>query len=235
MKRLAFFVEGTTEVLFIETLIKIIAAEKEYVVIERATVKGGNRIPRQLNIFSNGNTSKIDYYIIIINCQGDQQVKKRILEEHHNFTNLGYEKIIGMRDVRPTFQFFQIPKLQISIHENINLALIPVEIILSTMEIESIFLGEPTHFDKIHPSITPSLIHANLGFNPETEDMELREEPSSDLSNCYAIAGKTYNKLLVQDTINALNFNLIHLEQPKRFKSLERLVSNINSFFIPAI
>jgi hypothetical protein len=42
--------------------------------------------------------------------------------------------------------------------------------------------------------------------------MQQRLEPSSDLNNCYQIAGKRYVKHLAQDTINALDFALIYLQ-----------------------
>jgi len=235
MKRLAFFVEGATEVLFIEKLIQEIAG-KNNVTIELGFVKGGRTMPKQLTVIKAKNTvSGTKYYVLIINCQGDHQVKTRIVEEHLSFSSQGYEKIIGIRDVRPTFQYSEIPKLKATLHKEFNLSLIPVEIILSAMEIESIFLGETTHFEKIDPAITVDAIWSTLGFNPITDDMELRQETASDLANCYAIAGKTYEKTLVKNTIDALDFDRMYLEQIQKFQSLSMLVSNIDSFLSPSV
>ena len=101
------------------------------------------------------------------------------------------------------------------------------------MEIESLFLGEATHFEKVDPLITVDAIKSKLGFDPISDDMELRAKPAEDLAGCYAIAGKTYTKYLAQDTINALDFYLIYLEHPKKFQSLSRLVFHIDSFLSP--
>ncbi len=235
MKRLAFFVEGATEVLFIEKLIQEIAG-KNNVTIECGFVKGGKTIPKQLTVINAKSTvSGSEYYVLILNCQGDYQVKTRIAEEHFRFSSQGYEKIIGIRDVRPTFQYFEIPRLKATLHKEFNLSLIPVEIILSVMEIESIFLGETTHFEKIDPTITVEAIQSTLGFNPIIDDMELRSQPASDLANCYAIAGKTYEKNLVKNTIDALDFDRIYLEQIQKFQSLSLLVSNIDSFLSTSV
>lgn len=234
MKRLAFFVEGYSELLFIEKLIWKIADSKN-VTIDRGSIKGGKTIPRLFEIFTATNvTSGDEYYVLIVNCQGDRQVKSRMIEEHKRFTDQGYEKIIGLRDVRPDFQHSDIPRLKTHMQQDFDPSLAPAEVILSTMEIESLFLGEATHFEKIDPAITASSINARLGFDPVSDDMELRPEPAVDLTNCYAIAGKTYNKYLVQDTINVLDFDHIHLVQPARFQSLARLVSNIDNFLFTA-
>ena len=230
MKRLAIFVEGYSELLFIEKLIWKIAGSK-IVRIDRGNIKGGKTIPKRFEIFTATNvTSGEEYYVLIVNCQGDRQVKTRMLEEHKSFTDQGYEKILGLRDVFPDFQHSDIPRLKTHMQQDFDTSLAPVEVILSIMEIESLFLGEATHFEKIDPAITIDAIKARLGFDPISDDMELRTEPAADLANCYAIAGKTYNKSLVQNTIDVLDFDLIHLTQPARFQSLARLVSNINNF-----
>lgn len=233
MRRLAFFVEGYSEVLFIEKLIEEIAGNNS-VTIERGYVKGGRSCPKQLTVINAKDAnSGCAYYVLILNCQGDHQVKTRIMEEHCSFSSLGYERIVGVRDVRPTFQYADVPRLEASLKGGFDLSLIPVEIILSVMEIESLFLGETTHFEKVDPALTVDRIKSSLGFDPTTEDMQLRPTPADDLANCYAIVGKVYDKMHVQETIDALDFDRIYVEQPKRFGSLSRLVSNIDAFLSP--
>lgn len=235
MKKLAFFVEGYSEVLFVEKLIGEIAG-KNNVTIERGYVRGGKTIPKQLTVITGKSASSAcEYYVLILNCQGDHQVATRIAEEHRSFSGMGYEKLIGIRDVRPTFQHSDIPRLEATLRKGIDQSLIPAEIILSIMEIESVFLGEATHFERIDPALTVDAIKSKLGFDPVSGDMELRTEPAADLANCYAIAGKAYTKQLVQDTIDVLDFDRIYLEQPQRFKSLSQLVSHIDSFLSPPV
>lgn len=233
MRRLAFFVEGYSEVLFIEKLIEEIAG-KNNVTIERGYVKGGKSCPKQLTVINaKSSNSGCAYYVLILNCQGDHQVKTRMMEEHCSFSRLGYEKIIGIRDVRPTFQYSEIPRLEGSLNGGFDAALIPAEIILSVMEIESLFLGETTHFEKVEPALTVEAIKSTLGFDPTIEDMQLRPAPADDLANCYAIVGKVYDKMHVQVTIDALDFDRIYVELPNRFGSLMQLVSNMDVFLSP--
>lgn len=234
-RRLAFFVEGYSEVLFVEKLIQEIAG-KNNVTIERGYVKGGKTCPRQLTVINARNSdSGCTYYVLILNCQGDHQVVTRIAEEHGSFSSLGYEKIVGIRDVRPTFEHSDVPRLEMSLNGGFDPSLIPVEVVLSIMEIESVFLSESTHFERVDPALTVDRIASSLGFDPRNEDMQLRPTPADDLAGCYALVGMTYDKIHVQDTIDALDFDRIYLEQVTRFRSIFQLVSNIDAFLSPPI
>lgn len=233
MKRIAFFVEGYSEVVFVEKLVREIAG-KNNVVIETGFIKGGKTIPKQLTILSGSNCANgCEYYVLILNCQGDHQVATRMVEEHFGLAQQGFEKIIGVRDVRPDFTHVDIPRLQKTIGAILNKLPMPTEMVLSVMEIESIFLGETNHFNKISPAITIEAIKTSLGFDPEIDDMQHRTEPATDLENCYALGGKKYAKSLVQDTVDSLDFDRIYLELPKKFSSIARLVSNIDEFLTP--
>ena len=172
MNRLAIFVEGYTEILFVEKLINEIAG-KNNVLIDHKKIIGGSKVRRRILTVkaANPDASK-KYYILLIDCGGDEQVKSRIIEEHRALTNKGYSKIIGIRDVRPNFTYAEIPKLEASLPKYIKTSLCPVRFILQIMEIEAWFLAETTHFSKISPSITLDTIKSALGFDPENEDME---------------------------------------------------------------
>ena len=162
--------------------------------------------------------------------EGDDQVKIRILEEHENFTKKGYSAIVGLRDVRPKFAYTEIAKLESSLPKYIKTSLTPVTFILAVMEIEAWFLAETTHFARVDPAISVKAIKATLGFDPENDDLEQRHEPTSDLQNCYEIAGKSYSKGCVENTISTLDFARIYLELVVRFRYLGKLVQSIDNF-----
>jgi len=151
-------------------------------------------------------------------------------EEHQNLTAKGYLGIIGIRDVRPKFTHADIPKLEANFPKYVKTSLIPVQFILSIMEIEAWFLAETTHYQKIDPSITVEAIKARLGFDPETDDMEQRVAPADDLKNCYAIGGKTYLKHQAKNTMDALDYTLIYMELCNKFRYLKRLIASIDTF-----
>ena len=230
MNKLAVFVEGYTEVVFVERLIEEIAGAAK-VLIESRKIRGGGSARRT---FAQVRAAKPHtgqkYFVMIVDCGGDSLVKERILEEHKNLTKCGYQKIIGLRDVRPDFTHADIPKLETGLRTFIKTSLIPVEFILAILEIEAWFLAEVSHFPKIDPAITVAEIKAKLGFDPEIDDMELRLEPAVDLNNCYAIGSKTYQKHRAQKTIDSLDFALIYCDLSKKFRYLDRLIASIHEF-----
>lgn len=230
MNRLACFVEGHTEVLFLMKLLDAIAGESN-VRIEHRTIRGGTSRTRTMGLATamRPDTGQ-EYYVLIYDCGGDKLVKSRIIEEHENLTRRGYSKIIGMRDVRPDFTHADIERLEKGLPSYIKTKLIPVEFVLSIMEIEAWFLADVTHFERIDPAITVPAIQARLGFNPESDDLELRGTPANDLDECYAIGGKSYNKQSVRTTIAALDADNIYLNVVSRFNYLSRLVASIESF-----
>jgi hypothetical protein len=230
MRRLAVFVEGYTEVLFLEKLIEQIAGAHN-VVIEQQSIRGGRKGGRTIAIINAAkpNTGQ-RYYVLLVDCGGDKAVKTRILEEHQNLTQKGYVKIIGVRDVRPDFTYVDIPKLEEGLRMYVKTALIPVEFVLSVMEIEAWFLSEYNHFPKIDPSITVPSIRAALGFDPEHDDLTQRPTPTNDLNNCYNLGGKTYQKNNVADTVAVLDYPYLYLELQKRIGHLKRLTDAIDGF-----
>lgn len=230
MNKLAVFVEGYTESIFVEKLLEEIAG-KSKVLIERSQIRGGSSVPRAVTSIK---AAKPDtgqqYFVLIYDCGGDHQVKSRIREEHENLTKSGYTRIIGLRDVRPRFTHNEITKLEASLPTYIKTSLLPVEFILAIMEIEAWFLAETTHYPRIAPPLSIAAIKSALGFDPENEDMELRSEPAQDLHRCYTLGGKTYEKRQAQTTINALDYELVYLELSKKFRYLKRLIHNIETF-----
>ena len=229
MNKLAVFVEGFTEILFVEKLIEEIAGQNK-VLIEQRAIRGGSNTRRSIRIIkaARPNTGQ-SYYVLLFDCGGDEAVKTRILEEHANLTRSGYSRIIGIRDVRPNFTYTDIQRLERGLPTYIRTSLIPVSFILSIMEIEAWFLAEATHYSRIDPSITVSAIRARLGLDPENDDMEQRPDPAKDLNDCYALAGKSYQKGK-RTTVDALDYALVYMHLTNKFSYLNQLTSLIDMF-----
>ncbi|MHB8623783.1 MAG: DUF4276 family protein [Sulfuricaulis sp.] len=232
MRKLAVFVEGYTELIFIEKFIKEIAGAHN-VFFQKMKIRGGNTVSRtstQINA-ANPQTGQ-PFFILIVDCGNDSLVKTRILEEHENLTRSGYTKIIGMRDVRPNFTYAEIPKLEMGLRTRVKTSLIPVVFVLSVMEIEAWFLSEFTHFPKIDPTITVPSIRANLGFDPEHDDLTSRPTPTVDLNNCYQLGGKSYEKKNAADTVAVLDYSFLYFDLQKRIMHLKRLVDAVDEFLV---
>lgn len=230
MRRLAVFVEGHTEILFVEKLIYVIAGENQ-VRIDQREIRGGSTTRRTMRLIKASNTqSDQKYYVLLFDCGGDELVKERIREEHAYLTSINYEKIIGIRDVRPQYTHAEIAKLEAWLPKYIKTALIPVEFVLSIMEIEAWFLAEHTHFPRVDPAVTVPAIQAALGFNPEHQDMSQRSTPTDDMQACYQLGGKHYEKGKADSTIAALDFPFVYLELTNKIPYLKKLTDSIDLF-----
>jgi len=231
MNRLAFFVEGKTEAVFVVRLIKEIAGDKD-ITIEHNKITGGKRVEKSIDTISISGTSKnTTHYILIYDCGGDKQVKTRILEEHRNLSQAGYQRMVGMRDLYPDIQKADITKFRSLISTQfINTRLIPVEFILSEMEIEAWFIAETQHLSRIDNRLTPSIIKSHLGFDPSTDDMSALPHPADSLHQAYSIYGKAYSKSNTDRTINALSYESLYVHTTQKFNDLCKLVSILEDF-----
>ena len=232
MHKLAVFVEGYTELLFVDRLISEICGEN--IVTEHCEIIGGGKnkkIPRVARITKAAAADHDKrFFILIYDCRGDRQVAARIQQEHEPLTRAGFSKIIGIRDVFPDYLHADIPKLERLLKKYIKTSLIPVEFILPIMELEAWFLAEFNHFAKINSSITTAEIKSKLGFDPEHDDLSLRLTPTEDLNSAYMLGGKSYVKG-VDSTIKALDYPFLYVELTKKIPYLNRLGMSIDDFF----
>jgi hypothetical protein len=228
--KLAIFVEGKTERLFVQRLIVELADESN-VVIDHKKIRGGNKVPRTMSTITATKTiTNQKYYVLIIDCGGDAQVKTRILQEHQNFTNDGYSKIIGLRDVRPGFTIDEIPQLEQGLRTHIKTALVPVVFVLSTMELEAWFLAEINHYQSIDESLSIQNINKLLNTDLENSDVSLRDNPEKDLNEIYMSVGKTYIKGEKNITIDKLDIGFMYLELTKKITQLKKLTDHLEMF-----
>lgn len=232
MKKLAIFVEGYTEFLFLERLLPEICGAHN-VVIEHKEIRGGGKSGKTARRFSTVKAAKPvtneKYYVLIVDCGGDKLVADKIRDEHNNLSQAGYSKIIGIRDLRPNFTQADIPRLEVDLKKYIKTNLIPVEYILSVMEMEAWFLSEHFHFERIDPLLTVELIKDALGFDPSHDDMQLRLEPQVDLNSCYSLVGKQYIKS-DEITTDSLDYAHIYVNLQDKIHYLKKLIENIDHF-----
>lgn len=233
MKRIAFFVEGYSEMLFVERLVVAIAG-KNKVRIEEVRIKGGKTVPKSMvTVKAADDDIGQEYYVLIVDCGGDHQVRSRLSEEHQGLTDKGYEKIVCIRDVRPLFTREEIPRLYAGLKSGLNGALAPVDFILSIMEVEAWFLAEFNHYEKIDSAITSQVVKSLLAFDPAVDDPAMRDEPALDLNVSYAAAGKTYTKGEAPRTINSLDYAYVYTDLADRIPEVRRLVDHVDSFLTP--
>ena len=232
MNKLAMFVEGYTEVQFCTQLIQLIASESG-LKIECRKIRGGTTVRlsyRLIEEFSDVDNNEVTHFVLIYDCGNDSLVKSRMVAEYQNLADAKYSSIICLRDVYPDIAFADIAKLENGLPFRVRTQPIPVKFILSVMEVEAWFLAEYSHFKKIDPTITLERIR-NLGIDVENGDLRQRGKPTEDLRDCYALAGKSYEKLNTAPTMQALDMMKVYFEVSQRLPYLQLLCEEITSFF----
>nr|GFB01270.1 hypothetical protein [Tanacetum cinerariifolium] len=225
--------KGASEMLFVERLVSEVAELKD-IVITKKKIRGGGKSGKHPKVFKELDAERTiteeKFFILIYDCGGDHLVAQRIKEEHKNLTESGYEKIVGIRDVRPSYEREEIAELQQGMEDQVDKGLAPVVFILSAMEVEAWFLAEYSHFVKIHPDLTPELISESLGFNPRTFTASDRDHPARDLEQAYLLKGVVYDKTAVQDTVNVLDFAIVYEELVGTVPELKVLSDAVDHF-----
>lgn len=231
--KVAFFVEGYTEQVFVKKLLIEIFSQKQ-VAVEVKNIRGGSKVKlSHITIETPVVTESTSYYVLIYNCGSDSTIKSYILDQRNSLIKAGYIKIIGLRDVYPIPRA-ELHKLVMGLNCRLPQREIPILFILSVMELESWFLAEENHYLKINHSLTPIHIQSNFGFDPTTHNTELIDEPAITLKSIYNSVGKDYDKLkdTIDNTIDSLDYSNIYFNVHGRNSSLKTLIDEINLTFI---
>ena len=230
MRKIAFFVEGATEQLFITKFFEAVC-NKESLSISAIKGKGGGKLSISFTTISAQSiTDKTEYFVLIVDCSGESKIASYIKDRRAGLIDNGYEKIVGIRDVFPNISRNQIPSLLKGLYYGMPQVPIRTDFILAVMETEAWFLSEHTHFTNINPILDSNLVKSKLGFDPANDDMEQRESPAADLNAAYQLVGENYTKDLkvIQRTISALDYAQLYLN-PK-VNGIKSIISEINSF-----
>ena len=229
MKKLAIFVEGQTEQIFMRKLLWEIAGAHN-ISMQLPKISGGNKIPIFETITAEYTNTDAKYEILIYDCSGDSKVVSSILERVDNLKRRGYTKIIGLQDYYP--KPTPLPILKNRLKNLIARASLPIEVIIAVMEIETWFLAEMTHFERIHSKLTLDRIKNALGIDLETIDVRTISHPAKTLKEIYNLEGTTYDKSKrkVEKTVNVLDFGELYLRIRYEIEELNELISHLDDF-----
>jgi hypothetical protein len=178
MKKVAVFVEGQTEQVFADELIRHIFGHAK-VDIEQLQFSGKEDSRRIRTIRSVDVPSSTQYLFRIYDCQGGSEnstVKSDIKEQFSRLLVESFSYIVGIRDVYP---LRDLPKLK----SMLNLELpsdpsLPVEIFLAVMEVEAWFIAEENHYQLIDRSLTVPHVNSIVGIDITINSTESIDHPS---------------------------------------------------------
>jgi hypothetical protein len=229
MKKIAIFVEGQTEQLFVTKLIKQIFGEKN-VTVETCKFSGkkGSRKVTRIETSTVGVTAS--YYFIIYDSGGDSTVKSDILENRLSLQKASFSYIIGIRDVYP---LTDINKLRIGMKYGVPTSGIPINIILAVNEVEAWFVAEENHYSNISPILTIELVNSIAGIDVINESTETLVHPADMLNTIYSRAGLTYDKskTRVERTVEALDYANLYFNVRTRNNSFNDLLVCMDDVF----
>lgn len=233
MRKIAFFVEGQTEQVFICKLVREILGYGNLTIIQKK-ISGGANAPRRefVKDYTIGRGS--DNVVLVYDCGSDNRVKSEILDNIESLRDNGYSNIVGVRDLYP-LPLEDLPRLEKGLNflpHNLKGLQNPFDIVIAVREVETWFLAEPSHLMKMDKRLTGRFIEKHLGFDPYAINPLTREHPSVDLNNIFKLVGKSYTKKhwQVEKLVNRMNFNLIRNEVRRKVKELNDLISIIERF-----
>lgn len=226
MKKMAVFVEGQTERLFIIRFIELVA-QKDKIEIESCKVTENGRLT---SLVGRSKHVRRDYYFLVVDCGSDSRVASDVRDNYESLVAAKFTSIVGIRDVYPSL-YGDIAAIRKGMFFKQKTKPFAPKFLLSIMEIEAWFLAEHTHLLKLDQSLTPARIATDQGFNPSVDDMSRRPHPAEDLGRIYAMAGHAYgkNKRAIQRTVGHLDCESMYLAAD-RMPELNLFVQEVDTF-----
>lgn len=239
MKKLAIFVEGQTEQIFVERLLNVLAHDCE-INIEKRRGFGGRDSGRSFITLSSPKEKK-PFYILLVDSSNDGRVLTDIRESYDRLCSQNYTKIIGLRDVYPN-SYSDFRKLRRTVRNHMPEGEIVPVVCFAVLEVETWFIAEYSHFRRIHPRLTRSFIKKKMGFDPADPDIEeklgpmldeMQLSPAGYLNKIYKLVGRSYSKKRqqVQNIVKMINFKEVINEVPKRAHALGFFIRQLKDFF----
>lgn len=233
MKKIAFFVEGQTEQVFIKRLVREIIGHKNLTILLKK-ISGGTNAPKREFIRNYSISLKSEYTALIYDCGSDNRVKSEIIDNISSLREAGYSCIIGLRDLYP-LAIEELPRLEKGLKYlpyPLKKKDYPFDIVVAVREVETWFLAESSHFLKVDKKLTGRFIEKHLGFNPDLINPISREHPSEDINRIYKLIGRSYTKKYwqVEKLVNRLDFNKIKKDIRFKIASLNDLITTIENF-----
>ena len=238
-KRIAFFVEGYTEWYFVMEYLKEIISKKGFTFRIFSGKYGSPSKPRKFtSITTSGKGTKYEALIYVSGT--DSQVNSDILDQCISLHSKGTGLIIGLKDLRGNHKGIQGTLKNLPIFERADkftFRTYPyVKSIIAVMEIETWFIGETNHYQRIDAKLTKTLIQSNktfIGLDPYSCVYEKIEQPAETLRDIYRLAGETYskNRKRTKRTVKSLDYVNMYYNEKGKISKLSEFIDAIDNFF----
>jgi hypothetical protein len=200
MKKVAIFVEGQAEQIFIRNLLyHLINPSKFSFGCLRLQAGIEHEVPYP---FPNPNA---EVHFQIVNVQGDEGVLSAIREREELLFNTGFTRIIGLRDMYSKAYRKRSRRVDSGVTEaftkgandTISRMKNPdkIRFYFSIMELEAWWLGMYNLFSKIDGRLTPPFIEDKLSYNlPEIDPQREFFHPAQEVDKIFRLVDSSYGK-----------------------------------------
>ena len=202
-RKVAVFVEGQTELVFVrEFLSKWYCYDANVIGFDCYTLL---KSEFQDVAYTYGSVDSENYYMLV-NVGNDCSVLSKIRERIQQLDGLGYQLVIGLRDMYSAQYIkdangrkinYSVTQLHINtVREQIEL--IPegdmIDFHFAIMEVEAWLLGMSRFLQSIGPQLTHEYVlqHTNINLSEDPETSLFH--PAAELGKIYGLVGRTYDK-----------------------------------------
>lgn len=202
-RKLAVFVEGQTELIFVREFLK------QWYSYDASKI-GFNCYNLLANEFRDAEykygSEESENYFMVVNVGNDNSVLSKNLENLNFIQNKGYQLVIGLRDMYCS-QYKKDVKGQL-ISETVNQSFIQsvkdvlcnvpngqyVDFHFAIMEIEAWFIAMHEYMLKLDEKLTPDFIKEHTGLDLDVDPETAIFHPANELAKIYSSVGKQYDK-----------------------------------------
>mgnify|MGYP000896889611 CR=1 FL=1 len=239
MRKVAIFVEGQTEQIFVKKLLyALYGYDKVEIISEK--IRGAKRF-----VQLKASTTGCPHYFLIVDIGGEpddignSKLLSDMLDNYGNMKNKGFSKILGLRDLYP--QKRQDEKRLLDTMEKViakqalPLKTCKIRVLLAIMEIESWFLADPNLFENIDTKLTANYIQTYLQYDLLQNDPEIvYDHPANVLEKIYDLAGRHYRKREkdIYQIAESLRYDYLCLDvkQQKKIASFFLFLEELENF-----
>lgn len=202
-RKLAVFVEGQTELIFVREFLK------QWYNYD-ATVVGFNCYNLLANEFCDAEykygSDNSENYFFLVNVGNDGSVLSSIIGRMRFLQNKGFQLVVGLRDMYSKQYIKDAGKHEIvdavtqQHMESVNAVLQGygvgafVDFHFAIMEVEAWFLGMSSFMEKVDERLTTEYVRQNVGISLEDDPEKSIFHPAAELGRIYSSVGKQYDK-----------------------------------------
>ena len=238
-KKIAFFVEGSTEEFFVIRYLREIISQQGFTFRVYHGSGGSDTNPRIFVLKSN-EVNGLRYEANIYVSQGDNRVNSDLIDQIDAVRRSGFTQIVALKDLRGNHNGIHGSLANLYLFEYAERILFrrypDVKSIIAVMEIETWFIAETNHYSRLYNHLTPQMIQSNvatIGVDPYHCVYENITDPAETLDRIYQLVHRHYSKhqRTTSRTVNALDYVNLYYNVKPRIAELREFANVIDIFF----